>query len=74
MKIMVFTTLINMFVFPVFAHELLAGITISHTLTENTFPKIWPTPKFETLFSQCTPFRGRTVIFLLCNTLHYGFF
>lgn len=50
MKIMtiVLTALINILALPVFAHELLAGSVISHSWTENTFPKTWPTPKFET--------------------------
>ena len=43
-----FTLLINMFTHTVLANELLTGTVISHSWTENTFPKSWPTPKFET--------------------------
>jgi len=31
-----------------FSNELLAGKKVSHSWTENTFPKEWPTPTFET--------------------------
>lgn len=31
-----------------FSNELLIGKKVSHSWTENTFPKEWPTPTFET--------------------------
>ncbi len=47
-RIILLIVCINTFSLPIVAHELLTGSTISHSWTENTFPKTWSTPKFQT--------------------------
>lgn len=49
-RFMLLTMIMNTLTLPAFANELLTGSVISHSWTENTFPKTWPTPKFETFF------------------------
>ncbi|WP_250655988.1 hypothetical protein [Alkalimarinus coralli] len=44
----VFIGFISSFSTMTFSNELLVGKKVSHSWTENTFPKEWPTPTFET--------------------------
>lgn len=48
MLTVVFIGFISLFSSMTFANELLVGKKVSHSWTENTFPKEWPTPTFET--------------------------